>query len=125
MILLALVFSVLIGGGKCLDLHTFYDYLQDNSTSSNSECEEQKSAFLHSLMNKDAWALKSETFAISFYFTHNRGEISTTTNYLFVYLLSVGRVWSPTAGDNARPYRRSRNVRSMRKSSRRIRNHYD
>lgn len=63
MFLKVAVFSLLVVSGQCLDLDTFYKYVaEDNGTSSNSECEQQKTAFLQGLIKSDAWALKSETF---------------------------------------------------------------
>lgn len=54
--------SFLVNSVKCLDLNSFYNYVQNNDNTSSVECMEQKAAFLQGLINGDAWAVRSKIF---------------------------------------------------------------
>lgn len=56
-VLLAVTF--LVHCHKCLDIDQFYKYLSTED-SSNSECDEQKLAFLLALLRGEEWTLKSK-----------------------------------------------------------------
>lgn len=54
----------LISGGKCVESDLFYKYISkdDNSSSSGTECNTQKLAFIKGLLKQESWALKSKEF---------------------------------------------------------------
>lgn len=52
--------SILFNSGNCLDLDSFYNYIQYSNKSSSAECAVQKSAFLQGLANGDVWAARSK-----------------------------------------------------------------
>lgn len=54
-----LLIIVLFGGVKCLDLHSFYEYL-NKSESASTECEAQREIFLEALEKRETWALQSK-----------------------------------------------------------------
>lgn len=61
---LLLIFVILCGDVKCLDLHSFYDYL-NKSESASTECEEQIDVLLEALESREAWALKSKMLVVT------------------------------------------------------------
>lgn len=57
-------FLVFISYVKCLELESFYKYLDTDNNTSSSACDLQKSVFLQALFKQDSWALKSKNTLI-------------------------------------------------------------
>lgn len=57
--LLVFLTLLIVSNSNCLDLKTFYKYLNVTQKSS-PECQLQKDTFLFSLKNRTEWAVKSE-----------------------------------------------------------------
>lgn len=55
-----LVLLFLINGGRCLEINSFYKYLNNRANSSNVKCDVQKLAVQNALKEGEPWALKSK-----------------------------------------------------------------
>lgn len=56
---LVLLLLLIIGHGKCLQMETFFKYLNISATAS-SECSDQMEVFTNALLEGEPWALKSK-----------------------------------------------------------------